>query len=67
MTVDEELTFQKEWLELLYGARKDLALSGLAKRVEKGNVIVTYATLEEVNKAIRETKNSISILERSLY
>ena len=67
LTVEEELAEQKVWLALLKEARTDMASSGLARRVEKGNLIVTYENLKDVNSAIRETNNSITILSREIY
>ena len=66
-TVAEELADQEAWLVLLKEARNDIASSGLAKRVEKGNVVITYENLKDVNLAIRETNNRIVILDREIY
>ena len=63
----DDLTELDEWLTLLKTARKDIAESGLVKRVEKGNFIVTFWNPEEITNEIRKTKNRIAILSTGAY
>ena len=66
-TIDEEITDQQEWLTLLKATRKDMAESGLTKRIGKGTFSATFHSIEEIELEIRRVKNSLIMLQRSVY
>lgn len=60
---DNPLQFNKDLIDDYYQALKDIAQSGGVKSIKKGDFTASYRSMNEINSAIRELKNTIYFQE----